>query len=342
MEKVFFVCPFCRQELRQIENVFSCLKCQKRFVKINSVYDFSNIELKEEARKTVEQFGKSWEIFSHIEDYHKKQFLEWIYPLQEEDFKDKVVLEAGCGKGRHTVIVSSFKPKHLFSVDLSEAIFIAEKAINGIFIKSEDNNKTVSEDGAFQSTSPEKDGKKNITLVRTDLKKLPFADEYFDLIFCVGVLHHIDNMEEALNELWRVLKPNGKLGLWVYGKEGNFWIIYFLNPIRKFITSRISANILRFFSFPLSLFLYLILKTIYGPITRWGNKDSSLYYSSYLGSISPYPFKEIENIVVDHLCPPIAHYLSRDEVEKMVTPLNPADVKYRWHHKNSWTIVLIK
>lgn len=349
IEKDFFVCPLCKDKLEKKEDRLLCLKCSKEYKILNSVYDFSNLELSEETKKTVEQFGKSWEMFSHIEDYHKKQFLEWIYPLKEEDFKDKVVLEAGCGKGRHSVIVSSFKVKHLFAVDLSEAIFVAEKNFFFFLEKSSPSLSTeakineVPKSGNLPQTPPERRGEiLPITFVRSDLKKLPFGDNCFDVVFCVGVLHHIDNIEEALQELWRVLKPQGRLVLWVYGKEGNFWIIYFINPLRKFITSRIPTKLLRIFAFPLTLFLYLLLKIVYGPLTKWGKKESFLYYSSYLGSISPYPFKEIDNIVVDHLCPSIAYYLSKEDIEKITMPLNPSKFQLRWHHKNSWTCLIRK
>ncbi len=319
MNELPFVCPVCKSVLKEEDNDLFCFKCKCKFKKINSVYNFSNLKLTEETQKTVKQFANSWKIFSHYEDYHEKQFLDWIFPLTKEDFKRKVVLEAGCGKGRHTKIVSSYNLEALFSVDLSEAIFLVEKLLHREL----------------------KDGFP-LTLVRCDLKKLPFSDNFFDLIFCIGVLHHIDSMEEALKELWRILKPGGRIVLWVYGKEGNFWIIYILNPLRKFITSRLPVNLLRILSFPLSLLLFFLLKAIYGPLTRWGKKESFLYYSSYLGAISQYPFKEIENIVVDHLCPPVAHYLSKEEIEKMVKNLNPSFFSLRWHRKNSWNILLKK
>ncbi len=40
---------------------------------------------------------------------------------------------------------------------------------------------------------------------------LPFEDNSFDLITCFGTLHHIPNVTNVLNELLRVLKPNGFL-----------------------------------------------------------------------------------------------------------------------------------
>jgi len=43
-----------------------------------------------------------------------------------------------------------------------------------------------------------------------DAEKLEFEDEYFDLILCSGVLHHLD-IKKAYPELARVLKPAGKI-----------------------------------------------------------------------------------------------------------------------------------
>lgn len=40
---------------------------------------------------------------------------------------------------------------------------------------------------------------------------LPFNNDEFDLITCLGVLHHIPNVSFVLNELIRVLKPGGYL-----------------------------------------------------------------------------------------------------------------------------------
>jgi len=38
---------------------------------------------------------------------------------------------------------------------------------------------------------------------------LPFAKESFDLIICLGVLHHIPNVSTVVGEFFRCLKPNG-------------------------------------------------------------------------------------------------------------------------------------
>lgn len=48
-----------------------------------------------------------------------------------------------------------------------------------------------------------------------DIHALPFADNSQDAIVCVSVLEHVENPIKASEELYRVLKPGGKLLLYV-------------------------------------------------------------------------------------------------------------------------------
>jgi|SRR3989338_2141510 len=42
-----------------------------------------------------------------------------------------------------------------------------------------------------------------------DAEKLSFADECFEVVYSFGVLHHLENTAKAIQEIHRVLKPNG-------------------------------------------------------------------------------------------------------------------------------------
>lgn len=44
-----------------------------------------------------------------------------------------------------------------------------------------------------------------------DVKKLSFENNYFDIVYALDVLEHIKEVEMAIKEIKRVLKPNGKL-----------------------------------------------------------------------------------------------------------------------------------
>jgi ubiquinone/menaquinone biosynthesis C-methylase UbiE len=51
----------------------------------------------------------------------------------------------------------------------------------------------------------------SIRFLEMDATKIPFEDKEFDIVLSFGVMHHIRNWEKALEEISRVLKPQGFL-----------------------------------------------------------------------------------------------------------------------------------
>ena len=51
------------------------------------------------------------------------------------------------------------------------------------------------------------------TQIYSPLHLIPVADGYLDAILCITVLEHVVNPEEAVAELFRVLKPGGHMVL---------------------------------------------------------------------------------------------------------------------------------
>jgi SAM-dependent methyltransferase len=48
--------------------------------------------------------------------------------------------------------------------------------------------------------------------------EMQFADATFDVVYTFGVLHHIPNVEKAIAEIYRVLRPGGALLFMVYNR----------------------------------------------------------------------------------------------------------------------------
>lgn len=98
-----------------------------------------------------------------------------------------VVLDAGCGTGGHSVSLLD-REYSVTAIDLSEYV-----------IKN--------------TSSRLKRHKKhhNITFKQDDITKLTFDDNSFDCVLCWGVLMHVPDIEKAISELSRVLKPEGIL-----------------------------------------------------------------------------------------------------------------------------------
>lgn len=69
--------------------------------------------------------------------------------------------------------------------------------------------------------------------------KMPFADNFFDLVTLTWVMEHLDDPSQVFKEVHRVLKPKGKIifltpNIWNY----NVWIIRVIpNIFHKFLVS---------------------------------------------------------------------------------------------------------
>lgn len=64
---------------------------------------------------------------------------------------------------------------------------------------------------------------------RGDGERLPFADGSFDRVSSNGVLHHTPDIEAALAEITRVLKPGGAATVIVYNRDSlHYWVHQFL------------------------------------------------------------------------------------------------------------------
>ena len=97
----------------------------------------------------------------------------------------KTVLEIGCGDGKGTKLIKKyFRPRQIYAVDLDERMIVRAKKKN---------------------TDP------TISFEVADVCSLRYDDNTFDAIFDFGVIHHIPNWKDCLDELKRVLKPNGEL-----------------------------------------------------------------------------------------------------------------------------------
>jgi SAM-dependent methyltransferase len=68
------------------------------------------------------------------------------------------------------------------------------------------------------------------TLLRADIRELPFPDESFDVVYTMGTIEHIDEYQQALQEVQRVLRPGGRAIVGVPHK----WNV-FLRPLMVWV-----------------------------------------------------------------------------------------------------------
>ncbi len=98
------------------------------------------------------------------------------------------ILDVGCGNARDIIYMIE-QGTQVVGIDMSEGMVVEAKA------------------------DLEKLGYNDVTLEVGDATQLNYADNEFDKILCSEVIEHIPNADEALREMWRVLKPDGLLVL---------------------------------------------------------------------------------------------------------------------------------
>lgn len=310
-------CPTCGSDLTltvtqqtgtEIDaGALQCHRCQRSFAIRQGVPRFVELENDPTQRETAENFGAQWLVFDHVEQHHQQQFLDWIAPVTPEFVSGKIVLEGGCGKGRHTRAIAAWGAEAIVGVDLSAAVDAAQRNTRDL---------------------------PNAHIIQADIYHLPLK-QAFDYAFSVGVLHHLPDPHGGFASLCKHLKPGGAISAWVYGRENNGWIVHFINPLREHFTSKLPMQALYWLSYVPSLVLWLALKLVYLPLSSTPLKRF-LFYGEYLSYIARFPFHEIHNIVHDHLTAPVAFYLSREEFNGWFTAARAERVELHWHNQNSW------
>ena len=59
-------------------------------------------------------------------------------------------------------------------------------------------------------------------------ENLPFEENTFDIIYSNGVIHHTPNTKLLIDEIYRVLRPGGKIIIMVYAENSyHYWMVQF-------------------------------------------------------------------------------------------------------------------
>jgi ubiquinone/menaquinone biosynthesis C-methylase UbiE len=157
------------------------------------------------------------EYFNDHSRFRYDVYSPWLRGVARfSDFAGKSILEVGCGMGtdlleyaRGGAIVTGLDltPRHLELARLRFRLFDTK----GTFING-------------------------------DAENLPFSDDSFDYVFSNGVLHHTPDTQKAVNEIYRVLKPEGEALIVLYHKNS---LTYYLGIIAKSGTKRFIGHLLR-------------------------------------------------------------------------------------------------
>jgi SAM-dependent methyltransferase len=256
-------CPKCKSPLTQNSGSFGCSLCEHIYPIEKGIPRFVVDE------GYSESFGFQWNIYSktQLDKFngstvsHDRLFSQSKW--EKAELANKYILECGSGAGRFTQVLCDTHAK-VFSLDYSSAV-IANLA----------NNKNYS----------------NLFLIQASIYDLPFKDESFDYLVCLGVIQHTPDVKQSVFKMISKLKKGGKFCIDVYASP----ITYF-HPRHfvRFITKKMDKEKLFFgleklvkVLFPISSFLHKI--PVIGqvlarliPIANWKSNIRLLRDEQYL------------------------------------------------------------
>lgn len=246
-------------------------------------------------RKKTNRWNWQWE---RLRNEDEKIFLDWIYPTKLEDYKNKLVLDAGCGNAGYSKIVAHYAKKVI--------------ALDKYSVKAARKNIA---------------GSKKIEAVQGDIENFKY-NEKFDAIYCVGVLHHLENPERGFKNLVDNLKTGGFINIWVYAREGNWLMINIIERIKKMFLLKLPLSILRVLANGLTLILYLFAWSVFFL-------PFSFPYKEYFKKFRQHSYARNLMNVFDKLNAPLTHWIGREQIQNWFEDLDKVVIRH--YNKVSWS-----
>lgn len=212
-------------------------------------------------------FGKQWSVFckTQLDSYSKIPISENRFykatNWKKSELKNKLILDVGCGSGRFSEIALE-AGANLIAIDYSNAVKSAYTNL-----------------GSYT----------NFSVIQADIYNLPFKNEVFDYVYCLGVLQHTPNVKKAFDKLPLMVKPEGKLCVDYYWKRflTMMHAKYLFRPITKNISHE---NLLKTIKFLLPTLLHL--SNLFSKVPLIGKSLQRLLPIANYKGIHPFTTKQ--------------------------------------------------
>ncbi|MBV8916024.1 MAG: class I SAM-dependent methyltransferase [Acetobacteraceae bacterium] len=250
-------------------------------------------------RGSPERFGYEWGQYDQILPVYEEQFRGWTPHFQPEDWRGKTFLDVGCGMGRNSYWPMIYGAAGGVAIDLDERSLAAARRNLAQF--------------------------PTLEVMRASAYDLDLPDR-FDVAFSIGVIHHLEFPERALDRMVQATKPGGRVTVWVYGLENNRWLVAGLNPLRRALFSKLPVSCVHHIAVYPTAILWLLLR-------------AGIHRIAYFRMIAGFEFRHLRSIVFDQMLPRIANYWSREEVAALLRQVGLDNVDVAWVNEMSWAAV---
>lgn len=260
---------------------------------------------------TARAFATSWNHVGERPVYSWEQFLDWMAPLGPQDVVGQEVLELGFGNGSHLYHMGHCGPRRLCGVELADTLETARRILRHL------------PPGLVE-------------LHRGDLTQVDLGQ--FDLVYCIGVLHHLQDPYAGFQAVLRHTRPGGRFHCWVYAREGNDVILRLVEPMRR-MACRLPWWLTKYgLALPLVCPFYVYARGL-ARLARWAPaRAERLPLGRYSLWIAPRPFWFFHHVAFDQLVSPRTVYLDRATLESWLRhpEVEPGSSYLILRNGNSW------
>ena len=264
-------------------------------------------------KKTVNSFGEEWNSFHGFSNEEIDSLGKMYFDIVTPDMlnNSSKVIDVGCGSGRFIKYLKG-RFKYLAGVDPSSAIFAADNLI-----------------GHDES----------VELFQASTDNIPFPDNYFDFGYSLGVLHHIPDTQQALNDSVKKIKPGGHFLLYLYynldNKSWLFKAVFHMSNLLRRVISRMPQGAKKFTCDILAVVLYMPFVGLCRLLKRLGVPER-IRKDVPLQGYEHQSFYIIRNDSLDRFGTPLEHRFSRKEIEIMMKNAGLEDIQFSekipyWH-----------
>ena len=264
--------------------------------------------------RTAAAFANSWNTVGEGSVYTRAQFVDWMAPIDLATVEGQSVLELGFGNGSLLYHMGAYRPARLAGIELGDTL--------------EQTRKNLSHLPAGM-----------LELHRGDLTTAQLGP--FDLVYCIGVLHHLREPRAGFDAVVRHTRPGGRFHCWVYAEEGNAVVIHVVDPIRR-LACRLPWWATKYgVALPLAVPYFAYAKTVRALSHAGGAAErlaSHLPLAQYSKWIAERPFPFFHHVAFDQLVTPQTWYLSRATVESFLAhpDVDPGSTYLMSRNGNSW------
>ena len=215
---------------------------------------------------------------------------------------DAAIMDVGCGSGRWAQFAANYcKVIHLVDPSL-DALAVARRNLSG-FTNCE-----------FHHASTE---------------NLPVADNSCDLVYSLGVLHHIPDTASGIRDCVKKLKPGAPFLVYLYYRFDNrpswFRGLWWISNLMRILLSRLPSVMRRIVTDLVAMIVYFPLARLSKLVEIAGGNPANLPLSIY----RDHSLYTMRTDSLDRLGTRLEHRFTRNEIQTMLESAGLENIAFR-------------